>query len=121
MDRIAIWTRLSRCTVWLVALTIAIFTLCPIQFRPMTAAPADLERWLAFAVLGGLLAVAYPKHRVRFALLAIACAAILEMAQNLTSSRHGHLSDFDVKAIGIVAGMALGAWLLRGLAAIARL
>jgi hypothetical protein len=43
-----------RGAAWLLLIAVAVFTLSPIQFRPVTAAPADVERFVAFALLGGV-------------------------------------------------------------------
>jgi hypothetical protein len=104
-------TQVARWIVWPAVLAIVAVTLCPIKFRPMVL-PADLERSLAFALLGGLLSVAYPKHRIICLLLGIGCAALLEAAQYLVQGRHGHLHDFVIKAVGMVAGSLLGAFIL---------
>ena len=93
-------------------LAVVAVTLCPIKFRPMIF-PADLERSWAFGLLGVLLSVAYPKHRIICLLLGIGCAALLEAAQYLVASRHGHLHDFAVKAVGVAAGSLLGAFILQ--------
>jgi hypothetical protein len=52
--RIARWIALA------LALAIAAVTLCPISLRPMTMAPAGVERAFAFALLGGAVASAAP-------------------------------------------------------------
>jgi hypothetical protein len=104
-------TQLAQWIVWPAVLAIVAVTLCPIKFRPMIL-PADLERSLAFALLGVLLSLAYPKHRALFLLLGISCAALLEAAQHLVQGRHGHLHDFAVKAVGMCTGSLAGALIL---------
>jgi hypothetical protein len=103
-------TQLARWILWPAVLAIVAITLCPIKFRPMLL-PADLERSLAFALLGILLSVAYPKHRILFLLLGIGCAALLETAQHFAQGRHGRLHDFAIKAVGMAAGSLLGAFI----------
>ena len=44
---------LSQWLAWLLVLAIAAFTLSPIELRPMTAAPANWERFAAFMAIGG--------------------------------------------------------------------
>jgi hypothetical protein len=39
-------------------------TLSPIGWRPVTGGPANLERIVAFAALGAVFSIGYPKHRV---------------------------------------------------------
>jgi VanZ family protein len=106
-------TRLARWLIWPIVLAITAFTLCPIQFRPTTPAPADLERIFAFIVLGILLSIAYQKMRLLSFSLAVVGAALIEAAQKFSPGRHGHLHDFDVKVVGIVSGMLLGILLLK--------
>jgi hypothetical protein len=96
---------------WLLAPAIMAATLCPIRFRP-TVGLADLERGLTFMLLGGLISITYPKHRVICFLLAIGAAALLEAGQGLAQDRHGLLHDFDVKALAVVAGILIGACIL---------
>ena len=45
------------------AVAIAVVALGPVSSRPMTAAPADIERAFAFALLGGAIALGWPKPR----------------------------------------------------------
>ena len=82
----------------------AIFTLSPIELRPQTPAPADLERVAAFAVVGAAFAIAYPKHRLAVLVLVLAVAVGLELAQHLTPGRHGRIHDVLVKAFGAALG-----------------
>ncbi len=89
---------------WLVLLFIAFVTLSPIQWRPETGLPAHVERFLAFASVGALLMLAYPRHRFRWFWALIAVAGLLEAGQNLVDGRHGRIVDFDVKAIGALMG-----------------
>ena len=82
----------------------AIFTLSPIELRPHTPAPADLERLAAFAVVGAAFAFAYPKHRLAVLVLVLAFAVGLELAQHLTPGRRGRIHDVLVKAFGAALG-----------------
>ena len=108
MVRIARWGALAL----MVAITVV--TLGPVSVRPMTGAPPDIERGIAYALLGGAVALACRSSRNRFVgiVLAIVFAALLEAAQNLVPGRDGHIRDFIVKAFGVVAGAA-AVWLLR--------
>jgi CBS domain containing-hemolysin-like protein len=51
---------LSRWLAWLLVLAIAVVTLVPIELRPVTAAPANGERFAAFMAVGALFCVGYP-------------------------------------------------------------
>ena len=65
-----------RWVAWLLVCAIAVFTLAPIQFRPVTAAPANLERFAAFAMIGAAFYLGYPKHRLRVLVLLIGLSLI---------------------------------------------
>jgi VanZ family protein len=87
---------------------IAYATMSPIQARPTLLASANVERLGAFAVLGALFCLAYPRHMILVALIVLGSAVLLELAQLLTPDRHGRIQDAIVKmtgaALGIVAG-----------------
>ncbi|NIX75685.1 VanZ family protein [Microvirga terricola] len=91
---------------WLLVLAVTAFSLLPIQFRPTTEAPANLERIAAFAAIGGAFCLGYPGQRVRIVLLTLAVVGLLEGTQNLVSGRHGRLSDATMKAVGALLGAA---------------
>lgn len=94
---------------------IAIFavTVLPIQLRPTTAEPAGVERILAFGLLGLIFVFAYPRHWILVTCLMLGTAFGFEAIQHLSPSRHAHLEDAIVKAIGGLAGVALGTVLNR--------
>ena len=58
-----------RWVAWLLVCAITVFTLAPIQFRPVTAAPVSLERFAAFATIGAAFCLGYPKHRLPILIL----------------------------------------------------
>ncbi|MEZ0171244.1 VanZ family protein [Microvirga sp. TS319] len=95
-----------RWVAWLLILAIAVFTLAPIEFRPVTGAPVNLERFAAFAVIGAALCLGYPKHRVPILVLLLGLVGLLEVAQNHVPGRHGRLPDGLVKASGALLGIA---------------
>src|SRR3954463_5966801 len=105
-----------RWMAWLLLVAVALFTLCPITLRPVTSASADLERALAFALIGGAFCLGYPKHRLVVVLFVIGLSGLLEAAQNLVPSRHGQVHDLIVKVLSAVAG-ALAAALLERIVA----
>ena len=51
-------------------------TLSPIGWRPVTPAPVNLERFAAYAVLGGVFCLGYPKHRLPALLFLFALAGV---------------------------------------------
>jgi hypothetical protein len=108
MARIAWWIALA------LALALAVVTLGPVSARPMTGAPPDVERGVAFALFGGAIAFACPRFRnlLISIVLAIVFAALLEAGQNFVPGRDGHIHDFIVKACGVVLGAA-AVWIVR--------
>ncbi|WP_063779851.1 VanZ family protein [Microvirga massiliensis] len=112
-------SKLSRWAAWLLVIAIAIFTLSPIGLRPTTAAPANLERFVAFAALGGAFWLGYPNRRFGSLLLAIGIAGLLEILQHVAPGRHGEFRDFVVKSFGLMSGAVCAQvldWLVNGIA-----
>ncbi|WP_193178263.1 VanZ family protein [Oricola nitratireducens] len=97
-----------RIVAWLVLLMLAFFTLSPIELRPHTALPADVERMAAFMVTGLLFAAAYPKRIWLAAIIVMISVFGLEWMQTLRPDRHGQIDDALVKATGACAGLGLG-------------
>jgi hypothetical protein len=100
-------TVLSRWAAWLLVGAVVVFTLSPIELRPVTAAPANWERFAAFTTMGALFCLGYPRHRLRVVLLVIGVAGLLEVLQHLAPGRHGQLPDGIVKAAGALLGAGL--------------
>ena len=89
-------------------LAIVFATIVPIGSRPhFPEAGPDVERFLAFLLLTGSLAVAHPRRRGLVLALAISFAIGLEAAQLLEPTRHGRPHDAVVKILGAVSGIAL--------------
>ncbi|MBA1156723.1 VanZ family protein [Microvirga mediterraneensis] len=103
-----------RWVAWLLVLAIAIFTVAPIQFRPVTGASVGLERFAAFAMIGTAFCLGYPRHRLQIIVLMIGMITVLEVAQNYVPSRHGRLPDGLVKVSGALIGAAFAMLLTRG-------
>lgn len=100
--------RIIQGAAWLSAAALIIVTLGPIWLRPVTEAPAGLERFAAYLAAGALFGLAYPKNtRVIIALIAI-YAGVLELGQHLVVGRHGTLSAFAIKAAGGWIGVLFG-------------
>ncbi|KAB2669493.1 VanZ family protein [Ochrobactrum sp. LMG 5442] len=100
--------RIVRIGAWVILLAILAVTISPINFRPVTGEPADLERFGAFFLVGALFALAYPRRWMGVLLLTVGCAALFELMQRLAPGRHGEFIDFVFKAAGAVFGIAVG-------------
>src|SRR3954449_962530 len=98
MPRISLWIALA------LALAIAVVTLGPISFRPMTGAPPDVERGVAFLLFGAAISLFCSRSRNLLValLLAVASAGLLEIGQNFVPGRQGALHDFLVKALALI-------------------
>jgi len=99
--------RVLRVAAWLLFAFIVFATLSPIDLRPVSLLPVNLERAAAFAVLGVVFALAYPRHMVLVAGLIAVTAVGLEVLQILGPGRHGRLLDLLVKAAGGLFGIAM--------------
>ena len=103
--------KLIAVAAWTLLAFIAYATISSIQSRPTLYASPDFERLAAFGALGLLFCLAYPRHFVLVCLVVLASAVLLEIAQQLTSDRHGRIHDAIIKmtggALGIVAGRAM--------------
>ena len=76
---------------------------------PIAGEPADVERLIAFAVAGFAFILGYPRHWILVVCLVVGSAFAFEAAQLLSPSRHAHLHDAAIKAIGGVVGILAGA------------
>jgi len=92
---------------WLLLGFITYATLSPIAARPTLFAPVGFEHFAAFAALGGLFCLAYPRQIALVCLLVFGSAAILEIAQMLTPDRHARLTDGLQKLAGGAFGIVV--------------
>jgi hypothetical protein len=103
--------KLMAASAWTLLAFIAYATISSIQSRPALFPSPDFERIAAFAALGSLFCLAYPRQFILVCLVVLGSAALLEIAQLLTTDRHGRVHDVIVKmaggALGIVAGRAM--------------
>ena len=102
-----------RLVAWLLVVAVAIFTVAPIEFRPITGASVSVERFVAFGAIGAAFCLGYPKHRLHILVLLIGIVGFLEVSQNYVASRHGRLTDGLVKASGALLGVALSSFITR--------
>jgi VanZ family protein len=100
--------KLISVAAWTLLVFIVYATISPLQNRPTLPTSASLEHIAAFAVLGLLFCLAYPRHIVLVCLIVIGSAVLLEFAQLLTLDRHGRAQDAIEKMAGGVAGIVTG-------------
>lgn len=98
-------TRFLRIFAWFCLLAILAVTLSPIQFRPSVANSANLERFLAFFVVGAAFSLAYPRQWLTVIILTVGSAGLFELLQKLAPGRHGEFIDFVVKSLGALTGV----------------
>jgi VanZ family protein len=104
-------TTIFKILAWSALLAVAAATLSPIEVRPRLAVPVDLERLAAFALVGLLFALAYPR-RIWIAVAIVAIGVFgLEWLQHIRPDRHGRAEDALVKAAGALAGLGTG-WVM---------
>ncbi len=100
--------KLMAIAAWTLLAFIAYATVSSIQARPTLLASPNFERFAAFLVLGALFSLAYPRHFVLICLVVLGSAVLLEIAQHLTSDRHGRIRDAILKIVGGALGIAAG-------------
>ena len=105
-------TKLSR-TAALALFAIIIFaTLSPIQMRPHLA-EANVERALAYVLLGFALALGFPNRLYQAVIFVAVTAGMLELLQLIDPGRHARLIDALVKAFAGVVGIVAGHLIVR--------
>jgi VanZ family protein len=94
---------------WLLLAGLIFVTLSPINLRPISPLPTQLERAIALAIVGFVFAIAYPRHLWAVALVVLGSTVLLEILQLVQPSRHGRIIDVAVKLIGGGFGLVTGA------------
>lgn len=82
-------------------------TLSPIGARPTVVSSASLEHYAAFALLGAVFSLAYPRQTAFIVAIVLGSAVLLELAQLLTPDRHGQLVDALQKMAGGTFGISV--------------
>lgn len=100
-----------RIAAWLLLAGLIFVTLSPINLRPISPLPTQLERAIALAVVGAAFALAYPRRLLLVAVIVLVATVLLEVLQLVSPSRHGRVIDVAVKLVGASVGIA-GGWLL---------
>src|SRR5258708_38602865 len=83
-------------------------TISPIQDRPTLLTSTSFEHLAAFAALGALFSLAYPRQVALVCLIVLGSAVLLEILQLLTPDRHGRVPDAIEKMAGGVVGNPVG-------------
>jgi VanZ family protein len=111
-------TIMLRIFAWLLAAAVTFATLGPPRFRPHSDLGQDGEHALAFVLLGLAFGLAYTRHRLLTAAIAVAGIGLIEILQIWAPGRHARLEDFIVDALAACAGFAVAAaldWAMRRL------
>ena len=109
-------TIILRIFAWLLAAAVTFATLGPPRFRPHSDLGQDGEHALAFILVGLAFGLAYPRHRLLTAVIAVVTIGTLEILQLWAPGRHARLEDFVVDALAACAGLAVAAgvdWAIR--------
>jgi VanZ family protein len=96
---------------WLLLAFIIFVTVSPIGERPDTVTMVDIDRAVAYLLLGLAFALAYPKQWKTVAVLLIVGAFAIEWLQYFAPTRHPRLHDASVKAMGTALGLLAG-WVI---------
>jgi VanZ family protein len=107
--------KLMVAAAWAGLVFITYATLSPIDWRPELVAGGFYkafftvaERFGAYAVLGLLFCLAYPRHLALVCILVFGSAVILELLQNFVPDRDARVVDVIEKLLGGAAGILLG-------------
>nr|WP_310094445.1 MULTISPECIES: VanZ family protein [Bosea] len=93
---------------WIVLAIIIWASVSSIDKRPDSGLSVNLERELAFALLGMFFAIAARMPILIVFLYMLAFTASLETLQDYVPGRHGRVEDFIVKSLGVAVGMTIG-------------
>jgi VanZ family protein len=100
-------TRVCRLAAILLFGAIVVFTLGPLRDRPETGYPPQDERFAAYALLGVLFALGFPRRRMLVAISLVGASIVLELSQLAVPGRDAGLADALAKASGAVVGVVL--------------
>ncbi|MDB5502407.1 MAG: hypothetical protein JWR89_2309 [Tardiphaga sp.] len=103
---------------WAILGVIVFATLSPIGLRPHLGS-VGVERFGAYAAVGMLFGLAYPRRFWTVLAMVAGIAVVLEAMQHLTPDRHGEPLDAAVKLAGGVVGVGVSFVLVRLFAAFA--
>ena len=99
---------LLRIVAWAMLIGLMVVTIGPIEWRPISPLPVQVERATALALIGFVFALAYPRHIILVSIVVLGATALFEVLQLAEPSRHGRVIDAMVKLIGGGAGLVAG-------------
>ncbi|MEH2516352.1 VanZ family protein [Bradyrhizobium sp. AZCC 1610] len=105
--------KLLKFAAWAGLCVIAYLTLSPLRDRPILLTSLKLEHLAAFAILGTLFCLAYPRRTLAVLFIVLGSAALLELLQFLNPDRHARTLDALQKIAGGAAGVFAGRAVLR--------
>ncbi len=106
----------TRIIGWLAVLSVVVLSLVPGRLRPHVLSNNYEEHFVAYIVVGCLLAAGYPalRQRLAFGIVLAVGAASLEVAQMFIVGRTSSIEDFTVSVLGAWIGLHLS-YVVRGL------
>jgi len=105
-------THLVRVAAWSCLCLIIYATLSPLRDRPILLPWSSAEHFAAFAALGGLFYLAYPRHTLAVLIVILGSAVLLELLQLVTFDRHARIADAVHKIAGGASGVLAGCVIL---------
>ena len=109
-------TLLARIAAFAAIALVVVLTLGPVGLRSMSPVDPAFDRALAYAVIGFLLILSFPRRPWRVVVGVLALIVLLEAGQGFRPDRHGRVPDVIEKTVGAGAGIAAAAgtlWVLR--------
>ncbi len=109
-------TRLARLAAFAAIALVVLLTLGPVGIRSMSPVSPIFDRALAYAVIGFLLILSFPRHPWRVLIGVLAMIVVLEAGQGFRPDRHGRVPDAIEKVVGAGFGIAVATgalWMLR--------
>ena len=104
-------TSISRLAALALLALITFATLSPIQLRPHLG-DANVERALAYVLLGVALALGFPSRVMQTVLFVCAVAGVLEFLQLFDPGRHARVVDGLLKAAAGIVGIVVGRFVI---------
>jgi hypothetical protein len=100
-----------RIIAWLLTAAVTFATLGPASLRPHSDLGQDGEHALAFVLVGLAFGLAYTRHRLLTAGIAVVLIGVLELLQFSMPGRHARWQDFMIDALAACVGIAVAAML----------